>query len=42
MQVHNHGASEVLFAFNHWNASTNPQIGIGTDPDTGRTNYNPD
>jgi lysophospholipase L1-like esterase len=28
MQVHNYGAKQTLFAFNHWNGAT-PQIGIG-------------
>jgi len=41
MQIHNYGAAQTLFAYNHWN-STSPVVGIGNDPNTGRTNYNPD
>ena len=31
MQVHNHGASDVLFAFNRWNGGE-PNLGIGSQP----------
>ncbi|HOD82191.1 MAG TPA: PEP-CTERM sorting domain-containing protein [Phycisphaerae bacterium] len=41
MQIHNYGAAQTLFAYNHWN-TTSPVVGIGNDPNTGRTNYNPD
>lgn len=36
MQVHNHGASQVVFAFNNWgsnNPGTSQSFGIGTNPD---------
>jgi lysophospholipase L1-like esterase len=32
MQVHNYGASQVLFAINHWNGNANLEIGIGNQP----------
>ncbi len=32
MQVHNYGASQVLFAINHWNANATLEIGIGNQP----------
>ncbi|MDA3923971.1 MAG: GDSL-type esterase/lipase family protein [Kiritimatiellae bacterium] len=32
MQVHNHGASDVLFAINHWNTGSTLQVGIGNNP----------
>lgn len=35
MQLHNHGASQTLFAFNNWNtSSTNSDLGIGNSPGT--------
>jgi len=37
MQVHNHGASQVLFAINHWNGGP-LQIGIGNNP-SGHPDY---
>ncbi len=52
MQIHNHdidgaGAgttAETIFAYNRWgnSASSNSDLGIGTDPNTGRGNYRPD
>lgn len=41
MQIHNYLAGQTLFAFNHWNGGI-PDLGIGNDPATGRSNYNPD
>jgi hypothetical protein len=32
MQVHNHDAGEVIFAFNHWGVSGAGQLGIGKQP----------
>ena len=52
MQIHNHdidgaGAgttAETIFAYNRWgnHAGSNGDLGIGTDPNTTRTNYRPD
>jgi hypothetical protein len=43
MQVHNYLAKQTIFAFNRWNDATlNCCLGIGNDPNTGRTNYQPD
>ncbi|MDX1944188.1 MAG: autotransporter-associated beta strand repeat-containing protein, partial [Pirellulaceae bacterium] len=52
MQIHNFDidgagagtAGQTLLAFNNWNAGTSgaAAIGIGNDPNTGRTTYNPD
>ena len=38
MQVHNYGASQTLWAFNHFNSGT-PCIGIGNDPAGGHTDW---
>ncbi|MBV8879990.1 MAG: hypothetical protein JO332_08510 [Planctomycetaceae bacterium] len=32
MQVHNHKAGQVLFAFNHWGAGAGADLGIGNSP----------
>ena len=32
MQVHNHGAGQTLFAYNHWNANATGCLGIGNQP----------
>lgn len=42
MQIHNHDADETLFAFNSWGNGQIADLGIGNDPNTGRSNYNPD
>lgn len=45
MQLHNHKASQTLFALNNWATTTGTlsyALGIGNDPNTGRTQYNPD
>ncbi|MFC1805580.1 PEP-CTERM sorting domain-containing protein [Planctomycetota bacterium] len=41
MQIHNHGAAQTIFAYNHWSGSP-PDLGIGNDPNTTRGNYRPD
>ena len=38
MQVHNYGASQVLFAINHWNGNATLEIGIGNQPASEGTN----
>lgn len=43
MQIHNYGASQTLLAFNNWGSNgDNVCLGIGTDPNTSRSQYNPD
>ena len=32
MQVHNYGAGQVLFAYNHWGATNTSALGIGNQP----------
>lgn len=39
-QVHNHGASQVIFAYNRWGANNgNDDVGIGNRPATSNTDY---
>jgi len=42
MQVHNHAASQTVFAFNNWGESVNPTInvGIGNNPNAGSAGEN--
>ena len=43
MQVHNYAEGHTIFAMNNWGSNNRePCIGIGNDPNTGRTDYNPD
>ncbi len=37
MQVHNHDASQTIFAFNDWNKGVNTDLGIGNDPTNAAT-----
>lgn len=41
-QVHNHGASQTIFAYNQWggfNPSLNGDLGIGNSPDSARSDW---
>ncbi len=43
MQIHNYGAAQTLLGFNNWGSNGgNVCLGIGNDPNTGRSQYNPD
>lgn len=39
MQVHNHDASQVIFAFNHWNSSVVADLGIGNGTGTNNPDW---
>jgi autotransporter-associated beta strand protein len=41
MQIHDYGLGRTLLAFNNWNGGGG-ELGIGNDPNTTRTSYNPD
>jgi lysophospholipase L1-like esterase len=43
MQIHNYGASQTLLSFSNWGSNgDNVCLGIGNDPNTSRSQYNPD